>query len=583
MLRATLLTVGDHAGEGVATNKAKGEKMVLEPPMNSAQRRKLGDITNLQNQKKLMNQGAKQQQQAILVSSKENFENLQKENMRLMKAVVERDGIKSELQKLRINFQKVQQQNLLLAQANTRILAEFNLSKDQLQHELGCKNGLVMARKILLKEKTLPCTLHSSEVKAPSNAYGGACKTFQPNGADHKNGKIKQQSSMKCNGLNSLWILGFSMLTSNDLFVSFSASESSNVNSLHINEKTSNKRRVSAGKNPANSEVLDIIGRLGETCQMEDNIDNRKLVSDGDNAADKKDFVLDSENHINDNVQSKRYCAGRQSISSKTPETSQTENLQKVFDAKEIEETARFPLRRHSARLKSQEPEPSESFRECIETARRRRSAMFNIQELGVVIPNLNGLHDDQEIAAKAGCSASEQSIGSKPEAIEPYHTKETTGKSRLSLRRQSARFNFQELSVTENLNGLHDDQMVAANPGYSASEQSIVSKPEAVEPHDTKETTGKSRVSSRRQCGNVKSQRAIKESADPPLHDDIVEESSQISYSVSMELKRETKNHSRGDEAEDMRKTCVGRPVRQAAGKIKSYKEASLKEKMRS
>lgn len=60
------------------TNKAKGEKMVLEPPMNSAQRRKLGDITNLQNQKNLMNQGAKHQQQAILISSKENAENLQK-------------------------------------------------------------------------------------------------------------------------------------------------------------------------------------------------------------------------------------------------------------------------------------------------------------------------------------------------------------------------------------------------------------------------------------------------------------------------------------------------------------------------
>jgi len=63
---------------GVRTNKAKGEKMVLEPPMNSAQRRKLGDITNLQNQKNLMNQGAKHQQQAILISSKENAENLQK-------------------------------------------------------------------------------------------------------------------------------------------------------------------------------------------------------------------------------------------------------------------------------------------------------------------------------------------------------------------------------------------------------------------------------------------------------------------------------------------------------------------------
>lgn len=66
-------------------------------------------------------------------------------------------------------------------------------------------------------------------------------------------------------------------------------------------------RRVSARKNLANSEVLDIIGRPGDTCQTEDNIDNRKLVSDGDNAADKKEFVLDAENHINDNVQSKRF------------------------------------------------------------------------------------------------------------------------------------------------------------------------------------------------------------------------------------------------------------------------------------
>jgi hypothetical protein len=76
---------------GVRTNKAKGEKMVLEPPMNSAQRRKLGDITNLQNQKNLMNQGAKHQQQAILISSKENAENLQKENTKLMKVVMERE------------------------------------------------------------------------------------------------------------------------------------------------------------------------------------------------------------------------------------------------------------------------------------------------------------------------------------------------------------------------------------------------------------------------------------------------------------------------------------------------------------
>lgn len=76
--------------------------------------------------------------------------------------------------------------------------------------------------------------------------------------------------------------------------------------------------------------------------------------------------------------------------------------------------------------------------------------------------------------------------------------------------------------------------------------------------------------------------QRAIKESEDPPLHDDIVEESSQVSSSVSVELKGESKNKPRGDEAEVMRKTSVGRPLRKAAEKIKSYKEASLKEKMR-
>ncbi|VVA97110.1 unnamed protein product [Arabis nemorensis] len=72
MVRATVLKVGDIAVEGVPSNKAKGVKMALEPPMNSAQRRKLGDITNLQNQK------ANQHQQSLLLSSSEYAEKLQK-------------------------------------------------------------------------------------------------------------------------------------------------------------------------------------------------------------------------------------------------------------------------------------------------------------------------------------------------------------------------------------------------------------------------------------------------------------------------------------------------------------------------
>uniref|UniRef100_A0A1J3FUI4 Shugoshin-1 n=2 Tax=Noccaea caerulescens TaxID=107243 RepID=A0A1J3FUI4_NOCCA len=384
MVRATDLKVYDHAVEGVPSNKAKGVKMVLEPPMNSAQRRKLGDITNLQNQNKLMNQEAYQQQQSFA-------EKLQKENTRLMKVlkerneIIERSGI--ELQKYRINLQKVQEQNLQLAQTNTRILAENNTTKDQLkalQHELGCKNGLLMARKLLLEAQNLPCTCrHTSEDKDCGNTSGGACESFPINGKDHK-----------------------------------TASENSNVSSLQVNEKANNKRKVSGRTNTSSSKVLDIIGGIGET--------------------------------------------------------------------------------------------------------------------------------------------------------IETYN------KRRVSLRRQSAKFNIQELGVPENLNGIHDDQVIAANAGCSASDQSIGSKPEAVEPQGTKEITWTIRASSRNRTAEVETQR------DPPFHDDIVEESSQVSSSVSVELKGESKNKPRGDEAEVMRKPSVGRPLRKAAEKIKSYKEASLKEKMR-
>nr|VDD53007.1 unnamed protein product [Brassica oleracea] len=419
--RTAVLKVDDHAVEGVSTNKAKGEKMIQDLPMNSAQRRTLGDITNLPNQKMMLNHGANQQQQSLSLSSKEHAEKLQKanENMRLMKALTERNAIiertGSELQRYRINLQMVQAQNLQLSQTNTRILAEIRTSKDQLkalQHELSCKNGVLMARKLPLEPQKLPCTHHdAAEDKDRANASRGASGVFHPNGEDHK-----------------------------------TASESSDCNSLQINDKANNKRSSFGRSNPANSEVLDIIGRPGESAQTT-NMIRRSAIS----------------------------------------------------------------------------------------------SAVLKVAKIAIFIF------------------------------------------LRVSLRRQSRRFNIQELGVTENLNGIHDDQESAAKAGCSASDLSIGSKPETVELHDTKERTGESRrLSSRRQSAEVTSQRAIKVSTDPPLPDGIVEESSQVSSSVSTELKRESKNKPTGDEAEEMRETYVGRPSRQAAGKIKSYKEVSLKDKMR-
>ncbi|CAA2960208.1 shugoshin-1 isoform X1 [Olea europaea subsp. europaea] len=81
--------------------------------------------------------------------------------------IIEQSGI--ELEKLRVNLLKMQEQNQQLAQSNTQMLAELNSGKDRLralQHELGCKNGLLRARQLQLeeKERMKPCQNVDSEV-----------------------------------------------------------------------------------------------------------------------------------------------------------------------------------------------------------------------------------------------------------------------------------------------------------------------------------------------------------------------------------------------------------------------------------
>ncbi|WZZ29690.1 hypothetical protein YC2023_013091 [Brassica napus] len=434
--RTAVLKVDDHAVEGVSTNKAKGEKMIQDLPMNSAQRRTLGDITNLPNQKMMLNHGANQQQQSLSLSEKLQKAN---ENMRLMKALTERKyetcdyfvyvdlllmiivvffvTIVQSLRGLEVSCRDIgstyrwckhrtcsfprptlvswrrseQAKTKYVPSLEPKLLKHRTLKA--LQHELSCKNGVLMARKLPLEPQKLPCTHHdASEDKDRANASHGASGVFHPNGEDHKAGKKSNEQSF--------WKV-----------------ESRQFRSIRYNWQT---RRVST-----------------------------------DNQYDQESAVL------------------------------------------KVAKIAIFIFLRVSL---------------------RRQSRRFNIQELGVT-ENF-GIHDDQESAAKAGCSASDLSIGSKPETVELHDTKEITGRSR--------------------------------------------------------------RVSSRRHSTEVTSQRDIKVSTDPPLHDDIVEESSQVSSSVSTELKRESKNKPTGDEAEEMRETYVGRPSRQAAGKIKSYKEVSLKDKMR-
>lgn len=99
-------------------------------------------------------------------------------------------------------------------------------------------------------------------------------------------------------------------------------------------------------------------------------------------------------------------------------------------------------------------------------------------------------------------------------------------------------------------------------------------------------------RVSTRRQSTKGKSQtstetdEAIKEIVtDPSLRNNMVQECELIPSSVSQEdHETESKNNKPiTDETEGMmRRTSVGRPSRHAAEKVQSYREVSLKVKMR-
>ncbi|XP_040950627.1 SHUGOSHIN 2 isoform X5 [Gossypium hirsutum] len=154
--------------------------------ISNAPRKGLSDITNLQHQPKVLTQDAKLLLQPASLGSKDYINKLQQENMMLMKVladrikVIELSGI--ELQKLRINFEKFQQQNLQLAQANNQLL----LLK-ALKHELGCKNAMLKAIKSEKKANIVACPTSGNEgLKEGTNKYGEAGESLNKEDGDYK-------------------------------------------------------------------------------------------------------------------------------------------------------------------------------------------------------------------------------------------------------------------------------------------------------------------------------------------------------------------------------------------------------------
>lgn len=171
-------------------NKTKGSKK--GGGGNPPPRIRLADISNLQ-QPPSSKPSSNQQPFA----TKDYIEKLHQENLSLLKVLAERNKIIEltgiELQKLRLNLQKLQLQNLQLAQANTQMLAELNSGKDKLKalnHELGCKNSLLKARKLVLESRAKKVT-SGNQVEADKSDKAG--KIVEADDGDDKTCKTNRR------------------------------------------------------------------------------------------------------------------------------------------------------------------------------------------------------------------------------------------------------------------------------------------------------------------------------------------------------------------------------------------------------
>ncbi|XP_057476057.1 SHUGOSHIN 1-like isoform X2 [Actinidia eriantha] len=245
------------------------------------------------------------------------FESFMQENMTLMKLLADRNKIVElsgiELKKLRVGLQKMQQQNLQLAQTNSQMLMELNSGKDRLKalhHERGCKNGLLKAKEIELEEKAKIRRCQKVDNQVGTSKSDGAMELSESDRAEniHLNTKRKKQSKS----------LGPSTLKQ-----------------VQLKEKNENKRvcsrRQSArfkSEDPEPTE--DVFG-----------IDDAKSKEKREN---------------------KRVCTRRQSARFKSKEVEPTEDPFEIDDVKlkGKNENKSVCLRRQSARFKSEELEPTE-------------------------------------------------------------------------------------------------------------------------------------------------------------------------------------------------------------------------------
>ncbi|XP_057470789.1 SHUGOSHIN 1-like isoform X1 [Actinidia eriantha] len=310
-------------------NSLVGDKPEVEKTakisFGSAGRKSLGNISNLPQRPKPSIQLDKEQ----LVSNtiKEYIDQLQKENMTLMKLLADRNKIVElsgiELQKLRVGLQKVQQQNLQLAQANSQMLVELNSSKDRLKalhHELGCKNGLLKAKEMEVEGKAKIRKCQKVDNQVGTSKSDKAVGSSEADRAENKACNTKRKKQSKSLGPSTL-------------------------RQVPLKEKNENKSRVCSRRQSARFK-------------------SEEPESTGDV------FGMHDANLKEKSKSKSRTCISRQSSRFKYEEAEPTEDPIEIYEAKlkEKNENKSVCLRRQSARFKSEEPEPTEDVLEIDDT-----------------------------------------------------------------------------------------------------------------------------------------------------------------------------------------------------------------------
>ncbi|KAF2570583.1 hypothetical protein F2Q70_00006706 [Brassica cretica] len=604
MSSATVLDGDNYAAQEV-------RRIHKESLTSSAQRRKLADISNLDREE------TQQQQQNMLFSSKEYAAKLEKALpffTFIFCKIIELSGV--EIQKLRINLRNVQEKNLHLAQANSHMLAVCSPSFlwNSIQTETGSSYFSMSLAARTYYSKPGKCRLRQ-EQGLPSRDDSTKDKAHDMN---HKDAKRKRTSRIKPSEssvvkpiqikgnanskrrvsgvIDTTVIPEVTCQTENDAEKGFVSQGTNQIVDSIVNSKfvldsanpikdgvhskrqcvrrkstrfdvqeteqtdavlemddakeTKETTRVSSRQQSARfdfqepevtetvsaddarkvSGVIDTTVIPELTCQTEDDAE-KGFVSQGtnqivDNIVNNK-FVIDAANPVKDSVHSKRQCVGKKSTRFDVQVAEQTETVLEMDDVKEIKETARLSLRRGSARLRPKEAEPCKSF------------------------------HERDEV-------------------------KETVKRKRVSSRQQSARFDFKEPEVTETLSA--DDARSLVSDGSEAVETSESR-------HDTKDRNGTRRVTTRRQSAKGKSKTAtdtdgaIKDVVtDPSININTVQECDVLPSTVSPDdHEKESKNKPEAEETGGMmRRTSMRRTSRHAAEKVQSYREVSLKVKLR-